>query len=60
MEFTFGIITSGNNFQQIMKIIESIKNLSIKNYEILIIGGDNTYETEESVRYHPFNDELNI
>ncbi len=58
MEFTFGIITSGNNFQQIMKIIESIKNLSIKNYEILIIGGDNTYETEESVRYHPFNDEL--
>ena len=58
MEFTFGIITSGNNFQQIIKIIESIKNLSIKNYEILIIGGNNTYETEESVRYHPFNDEL--
>tara|TARA_B100000902_G_scaffold241637_1_gene228857 strand:- start:6170 stop:6871 length:702 start_codon:yes stop_codon:yes gene_type:complete len=58
MEFTFGIITSGNNFHQIKKIIESIKNLSIKNYEILIIGGDNTYETEESVIFHPFNDEL--
>lgn len=58
MEFTFGIITSGDNFLQVLKIIESIKNLSIKNYEILIIGGDNSYESEEFIKHHPFNDDL--
>jgi hypothetical protein len=36
MDFTFGIIT--NNGIYIGKIIDSIKSLNIKNYEIIIVG----------------------
>ena len=39
MDFTFGIITSGDNVTQVNKIITSIKNLHVDRYEILILGG---------------------
>lgn len=58
MEFTFGIITSGNNFDDISKIITSIKNQHIKNYEIIIVGGENAFELEEVVIHYPFDDTL--
>lgn len=38
MKFTFGIITGGED--RVNKIINSIINLNIKDYEIIIIGGD--------------------
>jgi len=40
MKFSFGIITSGNESARIQKIIESIENQNIPNYEIIIIGND--------------------
>ena len=58
MEFTFGIITSGNNFDDISKIITSIKNQHIKNYEIIIVGGENAFELEDVVIHYPFDDTL--
>lgn len=40
MNFTFGIITTKQDPELELKtIIESIKNLSISNYEIIIVGG---------------------
>ena len=57
MEFTFGIITSGNNFENISKTIESIKNQSIENYEIIIVGGDNIFKSVDVLHY-PFDDTL--
>jgi hypothetical protein len=38
MDFTFGIITGGNNDTMINDIIDSIENENIPNYEILIVG----------------------
>ena len=57
MEFTFGIITSGNNFKNISKIIASIENQSIENYEIIIVGGENIFKSEDVLHY-PFDDTL--
>jgi glycosyltransferase involved in cell wall biosynthesis len=44
MNFTFGIITDGNNEGFIKKTIESIKKQQIPNFEIIIIGGKKEYE----------------
>jgi len=41
MDFTFGIITAGNNEQSINSIIDSIENQNIERYEIVIIGSCN-------------------
>jgi hypothetical protein len=38
MDFTFGIITGGNNEAMINEIINSIENENIPNYEIIIVG----------------------
>jgi hypothetical protein len=38
MEFTFGIITNGNNDTFLNKIIQSIINNNIPKYEIIIVG----------------------
>jgi hypothetical protein len=38
MDFTFGIITGGNNDGMIGEIILSIQNQNIPNYEIIIVG----------------------
>ena len=56
MDFTFGIITSGDNVTQVNKIITSIKNLHVDRYEILILGGENVYHVEKKVKHHPFNE----
>lgn len=39
MDFTFGIITDGNNTDRINKIVNSIESMKIDNYEIILIGG---------------------
>jgi hypothetical protein len=41
MDFTFGIITGGNNENMINEIIDSIENENISNYEIIIVGNCN-------------------
>ena len=41
MDFTFGIITDGQNDNYLNTIIDSIKNNNIPNYEIIIVGNTN-------------------
>ena len=41
MDFTFGIITGGENDKMINEIIDSIENENIPNYEIIIVGNSN-------------------
>lgn len=47
MNFTFGIVTSQNDvLNTLAPIINSIRDLSIPNYEIIIIGGNNNYQSD--------------
>lgn len=39
MDFTFGIITIDSNYDNVMKIIDSIEEQNIPNYEIIVVGG---------------------
>jgi hypothetical protein len=55
MEFTFGIITNIAN-DNILKIIESIENLKINKYEIIIVGGINIYN--KNIIHIPFNETI--
>lgn len=48
VNFTFGICTDHKNKDRILLAINSIINLNIKNYEIIVIGG-----TESSYFNHP-------
>lgn len=47
MNFTFGIITSQNDIlNTLASTINSIRELSIPNYEIIIIGGNDNYQSD--------------
>jgi len=55
ISFTFGIVTSGNSDDRIEKIVESIKQLEIPQYEIIIVGnsklnGLNVIPFDESIK----------
>jgi hypothetical protein len=39
LNFSFGIVTNGENYKNIKKIIKSIKVQNIPNFEIIIVGG---------------------
>lgn len=54
MDFTFGIITGGNNDTMINKIIDSIESQNIPKYEIIIVG--NSIVNRNNVRVIPFNE----
>ena len=56
MEFTFGIITSGSEDENINIIIDSIENQQILNYEIIIIG--NSKVSRNKTRIVLFNEEV--
>lgn len=56
MNFTFGIISGGNNEININKIIDSIENQKIPNYEIIIIG--NTNIKREKTIIKPFDETI--
>ncbi len=56
MEFTFGIITSGTEDDNINKIIDSIENQNIPTYEIIIVG--NSKVSRNKTRVVQFNDEV--
>jgi hypothetical protein len=47
MNFTFGIVTSQDDvLNTLAPIINSIRGLNIPNYEIIIIGGNNNYQSD--------------
>jgi len=56
MDFTFGIISGGNNEININKIIDSIENQKIPNYEIIIIGNTNIKREKTIVK--PFDETI--
>lgn len=57
MEFTFGIITNGNNDYFLNKIIQSIINNNIPNYEIIIVGNTKIKELDK-IRVIYFNENI--
>jgi hypothetical protein len=56
MDFTFGIITSGNNDLYIKEIINSIYLQNIPNYEIIIVG--NSLLVGHNIRVIPFDETI--
>lgn len=56
MNFTFGIITDGHQDNRLQKIIESIVNLQIPNFEIIVVG--NTSLTHPKLQTIPFNESI--
>lgn len=56
MNFTFGIITGGNNELMINDIINSIENENIPNYEIIVVGHCNLNRKNTSVI--PFDENI--
>ena len=55
MEFTFGIITSGTEDENINIIIDGIEKQNIPTYEIIIVG--NSKVSRKNTRVVQFNDE---
>lgn len=56
MDFTFGIITAGNNDKLINEIIDSIELENIPNYEILIMG--NSTIDKHNTKIIPFDETI--
>jgi hypothetical protein len=58
IQWTFGIVTGFEDNQRLAEIIDSIRNLSIPEYEILLIGGDSTefINSNENVRIVDFDE----
>jgi hypothetical protein len=56
MKFSFGIITSTKTCNFINQIIDSINNLLIQEYEIIIVGGENLYKNLDKVIHIPYED----
>jgi hypothetical protein len=54
MNFSFGIVTDGNSEENLNKIITSIRQLQIPNYEIIIIGG--SIIVGPDISHHKFNE----
>jgi len=54
MEFSFGIITKGDNDEMLQKIIDSIKKQQIQDYEIIIVG--NTKIKDDGIIIVPFDE----
>ena len=59
MNFTFGIVTSQNDvLNTLSPIINSIRDLNIPNHEIIIIGGNNDYQSD-NLSIHLFEENPN-
>ena len=56
MNFTFGIVTGGNNENAINQIIDSIEKQNIPNYEIIIVGSCNI--SRKNTTLIPFNENI--
>jgi len=57
MDFTFGIITDGNNEDLLHKIVDSIRNNRIPNYEIIIVG-NTKLPISENITIIPFDETI--
>jgi hypothetical protein len=63
MDFSFGIITSDYTQQYLENTIQSIIDQNIENYEILVIGGKNTFlnsfrEDKQFIRHFKFDEDV--
>lgn len=56
MNFTFGIVTTYDDLTRLSQIIDSIRDLKIKKYEI-IVTGDRDFEDLDDTRYVNMGDE---
>ena len=56
MNFTFGIITSYDNLKRLSEVIDSIRDLKISNYEILVMGNQD-YEDLDDTQFINMGDE---
>ena len=59
MEFTFGILTNGQNSDAVLKIIESIRALRIPVFEIIVVGGqrrNSPFRLNQTVRFVEFDE----
>ena len=54
MNFTFGIVTSGNDDNSVQLVINSIEQLNIPEYEIIIVG--NSGVSRDRTKIIPFNE----
>jgi hypothetical protein len=59
LNFSFGIVTNGENYKNIKKIIKSIKVQNIPNFEIIIVGGsfEDAYKNKK-IKHIPFDETL--
>lgn len=56
MNFTFGIITDGNNDRNLSLVIDSIEDLHIPNYEIIVVGNSQLNRNKTTVI--PFDESI--
>lgn len=57
IDFTFGVITDGNNDNYLNIIIDSIEKNNIPNYEIIIVGNSNI-ENRNNVKIYNFDESI--
>ena len=55
MKYTFGITTDYKNKDQLFEVFDSIEKLNIPEYEILVIGGEQPYDTGH-IKYIHFDE----
>ena len=56
---SFGIVTGGNNEKDLQKIVDSIVNLNIPEYEIIIVGGEKLDIPQTPfLRHIPFDESI--
>ena len=54
MNFTFGIVTSGNDDNSVQLVINSIEQLNIPEYEVIVVG--NSGVSRDRTTIIPFNE----
>lgn len=52
MDITFGIVTDGSSPENMEKVVSSINKLNITNYEILIVGDSEIFETNNTKKIY--------
>jgi hypothetical protein len=55
MNFSFGILTKYENGNQLQEVFDSIHNLKIPNYEIVVVGGEKR-ENKDNIKYILFDE----
>tara|TARA_B000000557_G_C20810707_1_gene459967 strand:+ start:1955 stop:2806 length:852 start_codon:yes stop_codon:yes gene_type:complete len=59
MKITFGISTYSTREHFVEKSIQSIKDLEIPNYEIIVIGGENCYSSDDlNIKHIKFDENI--